>query len=491
MPPRNRSVSQSTSSFALSAGLHSAVLTWLMLASHGLDGEKPRSPYDEEIRPHETHLVWYSLRNRLPNVKPAVKRAHALPPRAARRFDQQIVAGPKERAGAPQLIRAPEPEVTLPKPLPLPNLLAIPQLPPRPVKPFAPPPERIARRGAPALPEAPKLDFRPRIGALAMRLDPNRPKPLSFVAPAMREKPREKLTPALELPEAPALAAPPPATEMPRLPKRFRAPPERAKKTDPVVSLAEETPEPATVRAAPQAELVIAGLNPARLLDIPKLPGAHDAGFSAGPRARPEGAAAAPNDAKVVVPDLSAYGGGRDSEPTLVAGLGPNPRKALLDALRPGGSIAGMTQTGGQVHAARVAGVPDARLAGRAAYSIAIQMPNLTSYSGSWLVWFAEREPRTPEIIRPPEPLRLVDPKYVRTAAEDRVEGTVRLFAVIRTDGSVDSVELLQRLDGRLDAAAAEALAKWKFTPALRDKAPVEVDAVFEVPFHLAPRTAR
>ena len=41
------------------------------------------------------------------------------------------------------------------------------------------------------------------------------------------------------------------------------------------------------------------------------------------------------------------------------------------------------------------------------------------------------------------------------------------------------------------DAAAAEALAKWKFTPALRDEAPVEVDAVFEVPFHLAPRTAR
>jgi TonB family protein len=122
---------------------------------------------------------------------------------------------------------------------------------------------------------------------------------------------------------------------------------------------------------------------------------------------------------------------------------------------------------------------------------MAIQMPNLTSYSGSWLVWFAERGPRTQGDIRPPEPLRLVDPKYVRTAAEQGVEGTVRLFAVIRTDGSVDSVELLQRLDGRLDAAAAEALAKWKFTPALRDKAPVEVDAVFEVPFHLAPRTAR
>ena len=85
----------------------------------------------------------------------------------------------------------------------------------------------------------------------------------------------------------------------------------------------------------------------------------------------------------------------------------------------------------------------------------------------------------------------LVDPKYIRTAAEERVEGTVRLFGVIRKDGSVDSVELLRRLDPRLDAAAVAALEKWKFAPAERKGAPVEVDAVFEVPFHLAPKTAQ
>ncbi|MGP8248252.1 MAG: TonB family protein [Bryobacteraceae bacterium] len=490
MPRGSRSVSDSSSSFAFSACLHSAVLTWLVLASHGLNGEKPPSPYDREIRPHEARLVWYSLRNRLPNVKPGAVKARALPPRAVRRFDQQIVAGPKETASAPQLIRAPEPKIVLPKPLPLPNFLAVSQLPPRPVKRFVPPPDHVVPRPAPALPQAPNLDSRPRIGALAMKLDPSRPKPLPFVAPAMREK----RTPALELPQAPAIAPLPPAAEMPRLPKGFQPPPERARKTEPAVTLAEEPSAPAAVRASPQADLVIAGLNPARLLDIPKLPGAHDSGFSGGPRPRPEGAAATPNDAKVTVPDLSAHAGEHDAEPTLVAGLGPNPRKALLDALRPGGSIVGMTASVSPVHAARVVGVPDARLAGRATYSMAIQMPNLTSYSGSWLVWFAEREAgkgHTPENILAPAPLRLVDPKYVRTAAEERVEGTVRLFGVIRKDGSVDSVELLRRLDPRLDAAAAEALSKWKFTPALRDGAPVEVDAVFEVPFHLAPKTAQ
>ena len=319
-----------------------------------------------------------------------------------------------------------------------------------------------------------------------MKLDPSRPKPLPFVAPAVREK----RTPALELPEAPAIALPQPGGAVPRLPKGFQPPPERARKNEPVPI--EDPPSPA-VRTAPQADLVIAGLNPARLVDLPKLPGAHDAGFSGGPRPRPEGAPSAPNDAKVMVPDLSTHGGERESEPTLVAGLGPNPRKALLDALRPSGSLAGMT-TSGQVRAARVAGVPDARLAGRETYSMAIQMPNLTSYSGSWLVWFAERGPErqhTSENIRGPVPLRLVDPKYVRTAAEERVEGNVRLFGVIRKDGGVDSVELLRRLDPRLDAAAVEALSKWKFSPALRDGAPVEVDAVFEVPFHLTPKTAQ
>jgi protein TonB len=463
------------------------MLTWLVLGSQGLDRDQAASLYDREIRPHETHLVWYSLRNRLPNVAPAAKSANALPLRAVREFHQQIVVGPKETAGPPQLIRIPEPQVALPKLLPLPSVLAVSPMPPRPAKPFTPPPKQIVPRHEPAaaLPEAPKLDSAPRVTALAMSFDSSRPKPLPFVAPAEKQK----RSAALELPDAPAIAVPPPVAEMPNLPKEFQAPPKQAKKTEPAVALTDEPP-PEPAPAAPQPDLVIAGLNSARLVDIPKLPGAHDAGFSGGPHPRPEGAAAAPNDAKVVVPDLSAHGGERNSEPTLVAGLGPNPRKALLDALRPGSSIAGMT-TNGQVHAARVATAPEPRFSGRTTYSMAIQMPNLTSYSGSWLVWFAVREPegeRAPESLRSPVPLRLVDPKYIRTAAEERVQGTVRLFGVIRKDGSVDSVEVLRRLDPRLDAAAAEALTKWKFSPALRDGVPVSVDAVFEVPFRLTPK---
>ena len=49
--------------------------------------------------------------------------------------------------------------------------------------------------------------------------------------------------------------------------------------------------------------------------------------------------------------------------------------------------------------------------------------------------------------MQPPVPLRKVDPKYVATAVAERVEGKVRLSAIIRKDGHVDSVVLLRHLD--------------------------------------------
>ena len=127
-------------------------------------------------------------------------------------------------------------------------------------------------------------------------------------------------------------------------------------------------------------------------------------------------------------------------------------------------------------------------------YSIAIQMPNITSYYGSWMVWFAESNAAgvsAAGAVRAPVPLRKVDPKYIAAAASEKVEGVVRLFAVIRKDGRVDSVTLIRHLDDRLDHSAAEALTKWQFEPALRNGVPVDVDAVFEIPFRLAPRSAK
>jgi len=63
------------------------------------------------------------------------------------------------------------------------------------------------------------------------------------------------------------------------------------------------------------------------------------------------------------------------------------------------------------------------------------------------------------------------------------VGGTVALRAVIRADGSVGDVRLLRSVDDRLDRYAAEALSRWHFYPATRNGTPVDLEAVFTIPF--------
>jgi len=221
----------------------------------------------------------------------------------------------------------------------------------------------------------------------------------------------------------------------------------------------------------------------------PALP-AHDAGFSGGPKPQPKGAASDGAGAEIAVPGLTVRGGARDSQPSVVPKLGPASEKLLVAAVRAAMPPPGASP-GPAVH---VAAAPDPALEGRVVYTVAIQMPNVTSFSGSWIVWFAERDAvqgSGAAEVRAPVPLRKVDPKCGGAAAAERVEGTVRLSAVIRKTGHVDTVKLVRHLDDRLDATAMEALAKWEFEPARRSGNAVDVDAVFEIPFHLAPKPLR
>jgi TonB family protein len=137
-------------------------------------------------------------------------------------------------------------------------------------------------------------------------------------------------------------------------------------------------------------------------------------------------------------------------------------------------------------------------------YSLAINMPNITSYSGSWVIRFAElgssgqeqaraarqqseEEPAPERKLSAPNPRLKVDPKYIRAAAHEGVEGTVVLYAVIGMDGLVRGARIMRSLDARLDASALEAFSKWKFDPATSAGAPVDVEVVVEIPFQLAP----
>jgi protein TonB len=251
----------------------------------------------------------------------------------------------------------------------------------------------------------------------------------------------------------------------------------------------------ATPTPGAETTLAIVGLNPANTRVEPPPLASRPAGFSAGPVENKDGSHGGTNGTTLLnVPGLTVRGGAKDNQPTMMAPpFSPTSRENLLAAARSPGGAPSISRSGSETNAPPMP-APDPRLAGRVIYSIAIQMPNVTSYSGSWQVWFAEREPLpgSPQVdMRAPVPLHKVDPKYVAAAAAERIEGIIRLAALIRKDGHVEQISLLRHLDVRLDRTAQEALAKWEFTPAMRNGVAVDVDAVFEIPFRLAPQPGR
>jgi TonB family protein len=138
---------------------------------------------------------------------------------------------------------------------------------------------------------------------------------------------------------------------------------------------------------------------------------------------------------------------------------------------------------------------PQQVLGAKRVYTLHVNMPNLTSASGSWILNFAELNEEesggAPKVWQPDSaadlaglvPLRKVDPKYPPELRMGHVDGEVILYAIIRKDGSVDSIQLVHSVDPILDANAMEALAQWKFHPAERRGEPVDLEAVVHIPF--------
>ena len=127
-------------------------------------------------------------------------------------------------------------------------------------------------------------------------------------------------------------------------------------------------------------------------------------------------------------------------------------------------------------------------------YSVTLNMPNLNSGGGSWVIRFAElnhapsesgsRDTNaTPFDLSQPMATRKVDPSYPQQLMRENVHGTVILYAVIHADGSVGSVRVLRGIDERLDRFASEAVAQWQFQPATKNGSPVDVEATFQIPF--------
>lgn len=122
-------------------------------------------------------------------------------------------------------------------------------------------------------------------------------------------------------------------------------------------------------------------------------------------------------------------------------------------------------------------------------YSMTLNMPNLNSIGGSWVIRFAElKEDGDKGDLVPPIATRKVDPAYPAELMRTRVEGTITLYAVIHSDGSVGDVRVLQGNDDRLNGFACSALARWHFRPATKNGNAVALEAVVTIPFRAAER---
>ena len=87
--------------------------------------------------------------------------------------------------------------------------------------------------------------------------------------------------------------------------------------------------------------------------------------------------------------------------------------------------------------------------------------------------------------ITPPGLLREVKPQYTEEARRRGVEGDVVLEIVVKADGTVGPITLVQRLGSGLDQKAVEAVRQWRFSPAKRFGTPVDVLVEVAVEFKL------
>jgi TonB family protein len=122
----------------------------------------------------------------------------------------------------------------------------------------------------------------------------------------------------------------------------------------------------------------------------------------------------------------------------------------------------------------------------RRPYGTTLNMPNLNSSTGSWVMHFAEmqEEDQKKGDLLQPLPTLTSDPGYPLELIHANVHGTVTLYAVIHSDGRVGEIRVLSSADERLDSYAASALSRWRFLPALKSGKPVPIEAVVMIPFH-------
>jgi len=444
-------------------------------------------------------VIYYEASEYLPPLDTADPKIHAPQKGAPVPAPPPLISLPPDADNRTQPIVTP-PELKLNQEVPLPNIVAWSQ--PAPEVPLAATAGAYRDLQTPMLaaPVAPS----PEVHSEVSRHDP------TFVQPAVVQPPPQLENPAMRRPgdisigHAEVVA---PAPQLPVAEQRTVAAMRQATLGDAGAAVVPPPPSlQGTGTPTPNGRLIALGIHPIAPTAPVEAPAGNRRGTFA---ATPEGKAGAKG-----TPDLAdtsgsnAKGSGKGSgtgsgdrglgiPPGIFVGAGPN--SSTVE-----GNSKGKTSDGSRLTAdappPRVTSMPRHSASepsennpteierkvfgGRRSYSMTLNVPNLNSAAGSWVIHFAEMEGTSEkgELVAPLA-TQEVDPGYPLELMRHNVQGTVTLYAVIRSDGSVSQVRVLNSVDDRLDDYACAALSRWKFRPAMKNGNPVALEAVVMIPF--------
>lgn len=269
--------------------------------------------------------------------------------------------------------------------------------------------------------------------------------------------------------------------------------------------------------SAASGRFISLGVQPATLREAPGIPEGNRRGTFAATPAGKTGAAGTPDISASASPGSgsgSAAGKNTGAPPGLSVGAAPNTRPTSTVA-GPGQGTGGGGGTGSPQSSSGAPLVADATpprvtstpapsasavsqdkitdvdhwiFGDRKFYAMTLNMPNLNSAGGSWVIRFAElngseKNGNEKGELSAPVATQKVDPAYPMELMRRNVHGTVTLYAVIRNDGSVTDIRVLRGVDDNLDKFARAALSRWRFRPATKNGSPVDLEAVIMIPF--------
>jgi len=77
-----------------------------------------------------------------------------------------------------------------------------------------------------------------------------------------------------------------------------------------------------------------------------------------------------------------------------------------------------------------------------------------------------------------------IQPEYPEIARQERIQGTIRLHAIIGKDGTIRGLRVMSGACS-LSKSAYDAVKKWRYSPTTLEGKPVEVDTTIDVIYSL------